>query len=88
MGRERPLHRVLGLAAQIRRLWKRIGKNCQWGHPRAPLVRWLRAEDATEAVLEFLGDTRVGCRTASRTIRPRGQEGQESEGEEGGPGPP
>ena len=42
---------------------------------------------------EFLGDSRVGCRTAIRVIGPREAEGQESGGgesggEEGGPGPP
>ena len=41
-------------------------------------------EGATEAVLEFLGDTRVSCRTATRAIGPREEEGQAPEGEEGG----
>ena len=34
--------------------------------------------------MEFLGDTRVGCRTATRVIGPREEAGQESEGDEGG----
>ena len=44
---------------QISRLWKEIRKACGWNHPRAPSVRWLWKEKATEAVLEFLGSTRV-----------------------------
>ena len=36
-----------------------IGRDCQWQHPRAPSVRWLWDERATEAVLECLGGTRV-----------------------------
>ena len=59
-------------------------------HPRAPVVRWLWDEKATEAVLEFLEDTRVGCRTSVRAVlRPQGQEEEGkgvdrgSQGEEG-----
>ena len=51
---------------QIRRLRRRVGKDCGWKHPRAPAVRKLWREEATEAVLKFLRDTRVGCWTASR----------------------
>ena len=77
---------------QIRRLWKRVGKECHWEHPRARSVRWLWKEEATGAVLEFLEDTRVGCRVSSG--RARGDEGRDeeevpgSDNEEGGPGPP
>ena len=68
-------------ASQIRRLWRRIGKDCGWEHPRAPAVRWLWDERATGAVLEFLEDTRVGYRTSAREmLGPQGQEG-EAEGE-------
>ena len=48
-------------------------------------------ERATEAVLEYLGDTRVGCRVS--VGRARADEDRDvvgtpiSEGEEGGPGP-
>ena len=44
------------------------------------------ARGATEAVLEFLGDTRVGCRTAAKAIEPREEEGQASDGEEASEG--
>ena len=40
-------------APQTRELWKRIGKDCRWEHPRAPALRWLWKRDATGAVLEF-----------------------------------
>ena len=26
---------------QIRKLWRRIGKDCGWEHPKAPALRWL-----------------------------------------------
>ena len=55
---------------QIRRLWKRVGKDCNWKHPRAPSVRRLWKEDATAAVLEFLEDTPVGFRS-SGMVRPK-----------------
>ena len=74
---------------QIRRLWRRIGKDCGWKHPRAPAVRKLWRKEATEAVLEFLEDTRVGCWTVTQGARrPAEGVGQGGEGEEGGPGPP
>ena len=75
--------------AQRQRLWRRVGKDCGWEHPRAPAVRRLWDERATEAVLEFLKDTRVGFWTAAGTARrPAEDVGQGDEGEEGGPGPP
>ena len=71
-------------APQIRRLWRGIGKDCGWEHPRAPAVRWLWDEGATGAVLEFLEDTRVGFRTSARAVsEPQRQEG-EGEGEDQG----
>ena len=48
-------------APQIRRLWKRVAKNCRWKHPMAPAVRRLWKGEATEAVLELLGEVRAGC---------------------------
>ena len=39
-----------------------------------------------EAVLEFLRTTRVGCSGVER-VPPEEEEGEGSEGEEGGPGP-
>ena len=45
---------------QARKVWKVIGKVCEWKHPRAFSVKWLWKERATEAVLDFLRDTRVG----------------------------
>ena len=68
-----------------------MDKNCEWKHPKAPAARKLWGEGATEAVLELLGDTRVGCwSSAGVAMSPRGAEGEGevSEGEEGGPGPP
>ena len=75
--------------AQIRRLWKDIGKAHGWKHPRAPSGKWLWVEKSTEAVLAFLGSTRVGCISARRTP-PEEVDGADrgDEGEEGGPGPP
>ena len=50
-------------------------------------LKW--SKEATEAVLEFLGDTRVGCWASTRGARrPAEDVGQGDEGEEGGPGPP
>ena len=53
-------------APQIERLWKMVGKAYGWKHPRARAIRWLWGEKATEAMLLFLKDTRVGCITARR----------------------
>ena len=70
-----------------------IGKECGWRRPRDPPVRLLWREKAVEAVLDFLKDTRVGCRAAvMATIGPREEgnlsEGEAGEREEAGPGPP
>ena len=53
-------------------------------HPRAHL--W--DERATEAVLEFLREIRVGCLVTMRRPPEEEEEGEDSESEEGGPGPP
>src|SRR5258708_6379969 len=79
---------------QIRRLWTRIAKDWPWEDPRAPSVRKLWKAGTEEAVLEFLGDTRVGARAAAEQGRARADEDRDEEevsgqeGEEGGPGPP
>ena len=57
-----------------------------WEWPRAPSVRHLWEGKATEAVLEFLRTTRVGCRGLGRV--PPEVRGEVEGGEEGGPGPP
>ena len=57
---------------QIRRLWRRIWKDCGWKHPRASSVRWLWREEATSASLEFLEDTWVGCSVPSGRVGGRG----------------
>ena len=81
-------------APQIRELWRRVGKDCGWEHPRAPALRWLWKDDAVGAVVEFLENTRVGCRASAEMARARVDEGRGeedawvSEGEEGGPGQP
>ena len=71
-------------------MWKRIERLCEWDTPRAPSVR-LMFDDvrAGPAVLTFLRDTRVG-RMISMAPRDgeRAEDEAESEGEEGGPGPP
>ena len=79
---------------QIRELWRRVGKDCGWEHPRAPALRWLWKDDAVGAVVEFLEGTRVGSRASAERVRARvdedrdGEEALEQEGEEDGPGPP
>ena len=78
-------------APQARKMWKEIGKACGWKHPRAPAVRWLWEEKATKAVLSFLTSTRVGEMVDLRKLSENGlEESEESEtdGDEGGPGPP
>ena len=74
---------------KIRRLWKDIWKSHGWKHPRASSGKWLWKGKSTEAVLAFLGSTRVRCISARRTP-PEGVGGADwgEEGEEGGPGPP
>ena len=79
-----------------------VGRDCEWESCRAPSVRLLfRDERAALAVLEFLGNTRVGKMPG---LALQGVEEEESdleeiemwldedepdsEGEEGGPGPP
>ena len=51
--------------------------------------KWLWKEKFTEAVLAFLGSTKIGCISARRTP-PEEVDGADmgDEGEEGGPGPP
>ena len=61
-------------------MWKEIGKACEWKQPRTASVRLLWDGWATEAVLEFLRTTRVGCIGTERVPS------EEGEGE-GGPGP-
>ena len=70
---------------QTRRLWKDVGEALGWDRPRAPSVRHLWEGKATDAVLEFLRTTRVGCVGIGR-VPPEDRE--EENGEEGGPGPP
>ena len=64
----------------MRRLWERVGKGCEWEHPRAPAARLLWDIKATDAVVGLLESTRVRCRTAARVIGPREKEGQASRG--------
>ena len=46
---------------EIRQLWQRVERDCEWASQRAPTVRPLfRDLRATPAVLEFLEKTRVG----------------------------
>ena len=81
-------------APQIRELWKRVGKDCGWEHPRAPALRWLWKDDAVGAVVEFLESTRVGSRASAEAARARMDEGRDGDevpgqgSEEDWPGPP
>ena len=59
------------------KLWRDIGKVCGWKHPRAPSVKWLRKEKATEAVLVFLRNTRVGCISMRRKLLEEDRDGAE-----------
>ena len=58
-----------GLSPQIRKLWKRTGEDCHWEHPRAPSVRRLWKDKATEAVLKYLEDTRWGAKRRLEGLR-------------------
>ena len=77
-------------APQITRLWRRVGKDCHWGHPRAPSIGWLWEEEAIgEAVLEYLEDTRVGCKVSSERGRvDEGRDEEQAPGSDGEGGPP
>ena len=59
-------------------------------HPKASSVRHLWEDKATEAVLGFLRDTRVGCvvNTGRLPGEEGGGEGEVEINEEDGPGPP
>lgn len=88
---------------EIRRLWERVERDCEWESPRAPSVRLLfQDERAIPAILEFLESTRVGRMPGLAlfgavedesdleeiNLEPS-QEGWDGlEEEEGGPGPP
>ena len=58
----------------------------RWERPRAPSVRYLWEGKATDAVLEFLRTTKVGCVGVGRV--PLEDRGDEESGEVGGPDPP
>lgn len=91
-------------ASEGRKMWREVGKACEWKHPRAPSARTLfRESRATPAVLGFLRQTRVGGMVSLTVVeeRDRGEEEMEEielrpeEGENGwtnreedGPGPP
>lgn len=75
-------------AGQARVMWEGAERLCEWKRPRAPSVRAMFDDvRATPAVLTFLRDTRVGRMIS---MAPREGEGgeEDSEGQEGGPGPP
>ena len=69
-------------------MWAKIGKvpACGWRHPKSPSAKHLWRDKATEAVLESLKGTRVGCLVTVRRL-PR-EEGKGEENEEDGPSPP
>ena len=46
---------------EIRQLWRRVERDCEWASRRVPTVRlFFRDKRATPAVLESLEKTRVG----------------------------
>ena len=63
-----------------------MGEACEWEYPRTPSVRLLWCVRAAGAVLKFLRTTRVGRMGVGRTLPE--DRGEETDGEEGGPGPP
>ena len=65
-----------------------MGKDCRWKHPKAPAVRKLWKERATEAVLEGTPVGRWWSAGEAREPREAEGRGEVREGEEGGPGPP
>ena len=71
---------------QTRRLWKDIGEALRWEWLRTPSVRYLWEGKATDAVLEFLRTTRVGCVGLGR-VSPDDR-GEANSGEVVRPGPP
>ena len=80
---------------RIRKLWKDIGKAQGWRHPRAPSGKWSWREKSTEAVLAFLGSTRIGRISVRRKVPEEAAEAEDTTGtssgdeeEEEGPGPP
>lgn len=65
---------------EIKRLWKRVERDCEWDAPLAPSVRLLFGDvRATPALLKFLEDTRVG---RSRAFLAGGPDVDESDLEE------
>ena len=90
--------------SEIRQLWQKMERDCEWRTRRGPSVRLLfRDERAIPAVLEFLGKTRVGKMSGLALLGAEeegsdlceiemwlGEDEEEpgSEGDEGGPGPP
>ena len=68
-------------------MWKKIGEECRWKHPRAPSIKHLWKDKATDAGLEFLRDTRMRYLVTARRLS-REEEGEGEENEEDGPGPP
>ena len=78
------VRRVRGLGAADQETVGRVGKDCNWEHPRAPAVRWLWDVRATGAVLGFLEGTRVGCRASTREARGPREGGKAGIGRGGG----
>ena len=81
-----PVHAVRVVDGAETQAWKDVGGTCEWKHPRTPSVRLLWDVRAAGAVLEFLRTTRVGCISGERV--PAEDRWDDTQGEEGGPGPP
>ena len=82
-----PFHQVPGVDPADEEDVERVGKACEWRHPRTASVRLLWDGRVTDAVLELLRTTRVG-RIGTEILPSEKEEGEGSEREEGGPAPP
>ena len=79
--RQYPLAKCQAWQAQIKELWRSIGKACEWKHPRAPTVRLLfRDSQAALAVLTSLRDTNSGASGDRALARGGGGPGRQGRG--------
>ena len=84
--RNHPFTQCGSWTEERRRQWKDVGEAWRWERPRTPSVRLLCDVRAAGAVLEILRTTRIGCIGVGRV--PPEDRGEDTYGEEGGPGPP
>ena len=88
-----PFHGVQGLVAPDQEAVEGHREGAWVETPKSPSGKWLWREKSTEALLAFLGSTRVGCISTRRKPPEERNEGWHEEagagdeGGEGGPGP-